>query len=1239
MAADLVALSLLAIICVVNGYVVGIDVGTTYSRIGVMRRGMFELILNDYGNRMTPSVISFTDTSILVGDEVQNQRITNPQNTVYEFKRLMGQRYTTQIHDYFNTLPFQVINASNGEPLVNVYYKGSPSNYTPIQLSSMLFAQLKESSETYLGEPVSDAIVTVPSHFDDTQQQATKDAAVSAGFNVIQMIPAPVAALTAYESRRQTRQQRKELIIVYHLGGNSLEVSLLELDGSVITVIATAHDDQLGGTYFDQNVANYFIDVFKRKSGIDISNNERAKAILTREIEKAKRSLSSQIQRKIDIVGLVDGIDFRETLTRARFESLNHELFKKTLQFVAKVLKDGNVEKDAIDDLILIGGSTNIPKIRLMVNKFFDGKEIKANVYYRCIYYPCAINPDEAVTYGAVQAIAAHDIAVSHSFVEWPGVVLNAQSINIDINNHYASITYSFEFENINQFATELRYELSIDSGAYISHFVGEIDDEIYKGITKEKDKACKEYKKAQRDNKNAILLSQNHEANTFKIQTNLQPQSKAVLNVSVEQLMVRVFGVHELSLELTDIDNHLQSNLNVIPISITLTNNDDVQSIEIPFGTYDVTQSTSNTQTIEAQITKQSGKSGNALSYFIFRYQSAQTEYNEMVIDTKSNTFLHRLGFDKEQQKILPRRVVFVLDKSGSMWPIWKEAQSAISGAINKLSHELDRFGVVLFDSDVERWDIRRADARTIRKAVRYIADTQPATATNLFGGIERALKMIAMDMDQKGNHNSDGAPFVNQIVFVTDGMANVGVTAADDILQGIYDINSQLSAPVSIFGIGIGDDQGTQWVEYLNYPLIRQISIQNGGFDQRVKRSETRQHLSRFYKILQSPQLSNIDVRYASDEYHISKTTQTKFNTLYADTDIVICGKLERKDTAENIANINSVIQSNGNNKIEKAFEVSAYDLDSVDIDRIWAYLSLQNYERLLLQHGYNVDGAMRRLINENALNVALTYKLVTQWTSMIVVADKEEGTIDVTDMEDRNADWDDAQPMRTMSGDQDYGETAGILLLDVTPLSLGIETYGGIMHTIIVKHSVIPVKKSIHVKGKQLPRISDGVVIRVVQGERVNASDNILLGEYNWTYDESTGVEVTFTLDVNGELTITTNDEIHVNAWHISAHDSRPSQDEIDQMLSDADKYKHEDERYAKQAIMESVSAVKAILSDDGLRSKMSDKDVQTLLLEIERVNDWVGGHYDAAPDQVLERKREFEDNIENIISAFF
>ncbi|QLL33487.1 hypothetical protein HG536_0E03980 [Torulaspora globosa] len=373
------------------GTVIGIDLGTTYSCVALMRNGKTEILANEQGNRITPSYVAFTDDERLIGDAAKNQVASNPRNTVFDIKRLIGLKYDDKsVQRDIKHLPFEVVN-NNGKPAVQVTVKGEKKVFTPEEISGMILGKMKQIAEDYLGKKVTHAVVTVPAYFNDAQRQATKDAGTIAGLNVLRIVNEPTAAAIAYGLDKSKEEHQ---IIVYDLGGGTFDVSLLSIENGVFEVQATAGDTHLGGEDFDYKIVRQLIKAFKKKHGIDVSDNNKALAKLKREAEKAKRALSSQMSTRIEIDSFVDGIDLSETLTRAKFEELNLDLFKKTLKPVEKVLEDAGLEKKDIDDIVLVGGSTRIPKVQQLLESYFDGKKASKG-----------INPDEAVAFGAaVQA-------------------------------------------------------------------------------------------------------------------------------------------------------------------------------------------------------------------------------------------------------------------------------------------------------------------------------------------------------------------------------------------------------------------------------------------------------------------------------------------------------------------------------------------------------------------------------------------------------------------------------------------------------------------------------------------------------------------------------------------------------------------------------------------------------------------------------------------------------------------
>ncbi|XP_059098767.1 endoplasmic reticulum chaperone BiP-like [Tigriopus californicus] len=373
-----------------TGTVIGIDLGTTYSCVGVMKNGRVEIIPNDQGNRITPSYMAFTEEGErLVGDSAKNQLTSNPKNTIFDAKRLIGREWSDPtVQSDIKYFPFK-LTEKKGKPHITVALGAAEKSLTPEEVSATVLTKMKQIAEDYLGTNVTHAVVTVPAYFNDAQRAATKDAGVIAGLEIIRIINEPTAAAIAY-GFNDNKSAGEKNILVFDLGGGTFDVSLLTIADGVFEVVATNGDTHLGGEDFDQRVMEYLVKLFKKKTGKDLRTDSRAVQKLRREVEKAKRALSASHSTKIDVEALFEGEDFSETLTRAKFEELNMDLFRATMKPVKKVLEDGDMSKKDIDEIILVGGSTRIPKIQQLVKEFFNGKEPSRGV-----------NPDEAVAYGA----------------------------------------------------------------------------------------------------------------------------------------------------------------------------------------------------------------------------------------------------------------------------------------------------------------------------------------------------------------------------------------------------------------------------------------------------------------------------------------------------------------------------------------------------------------------------------------------------------------------------------------------------------------------------------------------------------------------------------------------------------------------------------------------------------------------------------------------------------------------
>ncbi|XP_029130038.1 probable mediator of RNA polymerase II transcription subunit 37c [Cajanus cajan] len=395
-----------------HGFSIGIDLGTTYSCVAVWldQQNRVEIIHNDQGNRTTPSFVAFTDDQRLIGDAAKNQAAANPNNTVFDAKRLIGRKYSDPIIQIDKMMwPFNVVADINDKPMIIIKYKGQEKLLSAEEISSMILMKMKEIAEAYLEAQVKDVVVTVPAYFNDSQRKATIDAALIAGLNVMRIINEPTAAAIAYGIDKRTNCVGERNIFVFDLGGGTFDVSLLTIKDKVFQVKASAGNTHLGGEDFDNRMVNYFVEEIKRKNKVDISGNLRALRRLRTACERAKRTLSFAVSTCVEVDALFQGIDLCSSITRAKFEEINMELFVECMETVDRCLSDAKMEKSSVHDVVLVGGSSRIPKVQQLLQDYFNGKDLCKS-----------INPDEAVAYGA----AVQAALLSEGFKNVPDLVL-----------------------------------------------------------------------------------------------------------------------------------------------------------------------------------------------------------------------------------------------------------------------------------------------------------------------------------------------------------------------------------------------------------------------------------------------------------------------------------------------------------------------------------------------------------------------------------------------------------------------------------------------------------------------------------------------------------------------------------------------------------------------------------------------------------------------------------------------
>ena len=444
-------------------YIIGIDLGTTYTCVAIMRNDTIEVIINDQGKRLTPSYVSFTKKERLIGNAAKNKSTANLKNTLYSIKRIIGRNFSDEIvQKDIKTFPFKVIkDLEKDKPLIEIEYKGKKEKYYPQQISAMILGDVKKYAEDFIGKEIKKAVITVPAYFNESQKRATKEAGEIAGLEVIRLLNEPTAAAIAYGYGINNSLNEKKNILVFDLGGGTYDVSILQLEKNKFTVLSINGDTHLGGEDFDNKLVEYLIKKFKDENGIDISNNEKALRRLKKECEMIKEELSRSSEVDIDIDSLAESIDFNSEILRVDFENVCKDLFKKLIPPIKEALNDAKLNKEDIDDIILVGGSSRIPKIQEMLSEFFNNKKLNKTV-----------NPDEIVAEGAALQASILKEKGNLKIININPISLGIQTIKNNIDNYMyimipknSQLPYSCSLNAETQFDNQISFIFKIFQG------------------------------------------------------------------------------------------------------------------------------------------------------------------------------------------------------------------------------------------------------------------------------------------------------------------------------------------------------------------------------------------------------------------------------------------------------------------------------------------------------------------------------------------------------------------------------------------------------------------------------------------------------------------------------------------------------------------------------------------------------------------------------------------------------
>ncbi|KAI3361807.1 hypothetical protein L3Q82_002148 [Scortum barcoo] len=1263
------------------GTVVGIDLGTTYSCVGVFKNGRVEIIANDQGNRITPSYVAFTsEGERLIGDAAKNQLTSNPENTVFDAKRLIGRTWAdSSVQQDIKYLPFNVTEKKS-KPHIQVDIGGGQmKTFAPEEISAMVLVKMKETAEAYLGKKVTHAVVTVPAYFNDAQRQATKDAGTIAGLKVMRIINEPTAAAIAYGLDKRDGEKN---ILVFDLGGGTFDVSLLTIDTHVFEVVATNGDTHLGGEDFDQRVMEHFIKLYKKKTGKDVRKNNRAMQKLRREVEKAKRALSAQHQARIEIESFFEGEDFSETLTRAKFEELNMDLFRSTMKPVQKVLEDADLKKSDIDEIVLVGGSTRIPKIQQLVKEFFNGKEPSRG-----------INPDEAVAYGA----AVQAGVLSGEDVDYL-VLLDVCPLTLGIETVGGVMTKLIPRNTVVPTKKSQIFSTTSDNQPTVTI-------KIYEG--------------------ERPLTKDNHLLGTFDL-TGIPPAPRGVPQIEVTFEM-NVNGILRVTAEDKGTGNKNKITITndqnrLTPEDIERMVNDAERFADEDKKLKERIDARNELESYAYSLKNQIGdkeKLGGKLSdddkEAIEKAVEEKIEWMESHQDAELEGFQAK---KKELEEVVQPIISKLYGSTGGPPP---EGAENFFVSVNKQAEMKLLWVVMLVAGTVF------ADEDDKKESVGTVVGIDLGTTYSCVGVFKNGrVEIIAND---QGNRITP-----SYVAFTSEGERLIGDAAKNQLTSNPE--NTVFDAK-RLIGRTWADSSVQQDIKYLPFKVTEKkskphIQVDIGGGQMKtfapeeisamvlVKMKETAEaYLGKkvTHAVVTVPAYFNDAQRQATKDAGTIAGLNV-MRIINEPTAAAIAYGLDKRDGEKNILvfdlgggtfdvslltidnGVFEVVATNGDTHLggedfdQRVMEhfIKLYkkktgkdvrkDNRAVqklrrEVEKAKRALSAQHQARIEIESFFEGEDFSETLTRAKfeELNMDLFRSTMKPVQKVLEDADLKKSDIDEIVLvggstripkiqqlvkeffngkepsrginPDEAVAYGAAVQAGVLSGEEDTGD---VVLLDVCPLTLGIETVGGVMTKLIPRNTVVPTKKS-----QIFSTASDNqptVTIKVYEGERPLTKDNHLLGTFDLTGIPPAPrgvpqIEVTFEIDVNGILRVTAEDKGtgNKNKITITNDQNRLTPEDIERMVNDAERFADEDKKLkeridARNELESYAYSLKNQIGDkEKLGGKLSDDDKEAIEKAVEEKIEWMESHQDAELEDFQAKKKELEEVVQPIISKLY